>query len=67
MKYTIEIARFKDDGTYDVLHRASSNAIGPKWAKAKAQTLLQSYRGRGANGARITNHHGEEVYHWRGD
>jgi hypothetical protein len=60
MKYTIEIVLRGDDGTRRVLRRFASNAVSPVLAKAKGQILLR--RALDANGFRITNHRGEEIY-----
>jgi hypothetical protein len=65
MKYTIEIVRYNDDGTRNVLHRFASNAISPTLVKAKAATLLR--RAPNANGFRISTHRGHEIYNWRKD
>jgi len=63
VKYTIEIVRHDNNGTRKVLHRFASKAISPGLVKAKAETLLR--RARDANGVRITNHRGQEIYNWR--
>jgi hypothetical protein len=54
MKYTIEIVLHGDNGTRRVLRRFASKA------KAKGQILLR--RALDADGFRITNHRGEEIY-----
>ena len=66
MKYTIEIVRHDDDGTRKVLHRFASDANSPVIVKAEATRLLRR-RAREANGVRITNHRGLEVYNWRAE
>jgi hypothetical protein len=62
MKFTIEIVRTVSGEGEDVLHRTIVDEISPKRAKAKADQLLGGWRGRGASGARILNHQGEELY-----
>ena len=62
MKFTIEIVRSVTGGREDVLHRTTVDEISPKRAKGKADQLLSGWRGRGASGARILNHQGEELY-----
>ena len=63
MKFTIEIVRNKA-GEVEVLHRATIDAISPKWAKGAAANLMRAWRHRGADGARIVNRAGEEIYRW---
>jgi hypothetical protein len=65
MKYTIEIVWHDDDGTRKVLRRFASKAVSLPPVKAKGQNLLR--RARDANGFRIANHRGEEIYSWRKD
>ena len=66
MKCVVEIVRFDDDdGAYKVLRRFASYSINHKAAKGKAGTLLR--RTKDANGVRITNLRGEELYRWRKD
>jgi hypothetical protein len=65
MKFTIEIVRAASGEGEGVLHRTVVDEISPKRAKAKADQLLGGWRGRGASGARILNHHGEELYRTR--
>ena len=65
MKYTIEIVRLVDDGTHRVLPRFASRAVNSELVKAKAEILLR--RALDANGYRIANHRGEEVYCSRKD
>lgn len=62
MKFTIEIVRAGAGGREDILHRTTVEEISPKRAKGKADQLLGGWRNRGASGARILNHHGEELY-----
>lgn len=61
MKFTIEIV-CNLDGALTVLYRSAVEGISPKWAKTKATTLLDAWRPRGANGARVLNRNGEELY-----
>ena len=65
MRFTIEIVRLNDGGSVRVLHRSVVDGISPKWAKTKATTLLDAWRPRGANGTRILNRHGEQLYSWQ--
>ena len=65
MKYLIEIFQYDDDGAPKLLHRFASDAETPRGAKRKAEVLLR--RLRGANGATITNHRGQELFNWRKD
>lgn len=65
MKYTIEIVRHDDDGTRKVLRRFASKAMNPSAVKAKGQLLLR--RAQDANGFRIADNRGEEIYSWRRD
>ena len=60
MKYTIEIFWLGDDVTHRVLRRFASKAVSSELVKAKAEILLR--RALDANGYRIANHRGEEVY-----
>ena len=62
MKFTIEIIQYDDDGTRRVLHRFASNSTTPARVKARAESLLR--RARGANGIRITDQRGQELYNW---
>ena len=66
MKFTIEILRIGDD-CVEVLNRAEVHAIGPKWVKTRAQELLKAWKERSANGARVVNQTGQQVYYWRED
>ena len=61
--FTIEIVRSKA-GEVEVLHRTTIDAISPKWAKGAAVNLMRSWRHRGADGARVVNRAGEEIYRW---
>jgi hypothetical protein len=63
MKFTIEILRAAE-GVEQVLSRSVFRAISPRGAKNKAQILLSSWKARGANGVRILNGSGQELYHW---
>jgi hypothetical protein len=63
MKFTVEIFRMDAAGV-SVLHRSAMDGISPKWAKTRATTLLNAWRHRGANGVRVLNAKGEEVYNW---
>lgn len=65
MKYLIEIFQYDDDSVPKLLHRFASDAESPLGAKRKAEVLLR--RLRGANGATITNHRGQELFNWRKD
>lgn len=65
MKYLIEIFQYDDDSAPKLLHRFASDAESPFGAKKKAEALLR--RLRGANGATITNHRGQELFNWRKD
>jgi hypothetical protein len=67
MKYTIEIVRIEGDTDMQVLHRSMIDAISPKWARSKAQSLLESWKSRRANGAVVLNSNKEQVYSWRED
>jgi hypothetical protein len=67
MKCTIEIVRFGAGTEVEVLVRSVIYVINPRWAKAKAQALLDAWKPRGANGAVILNHNLEQVYRWRED
>lgn len=62
MKFTLEIVRLGAGGHESVLHRTTVDEISPKRAKGKADQLLNGWRGRGASGVRILNHHNEELY-----
>jgi hypothetical protein len=66
MKFTIEVLRIGDESV-EVLNRAELNAIGPRWDKARAQELLRTWKKRGANGARVVNKAGQQIYYWRED
>ena len=66
MRLIIEVVRFGDTGE-EVLHRAKVNVISPKWAKTRAQRLINEWKPRVANGARIVNAAGQQVYNWRED
>ena len=66
MKFTIEVLRIGDD-TEKVLNRSEFDAIGPKWVKTRAQGLLKDWKQRSANGVRIVNRAGKQVYYWRED
>jgi hypothetical protein len=63
MKFTIEILQIAE-GAEQVLYRLGLRAISPRWAKNKAQVLLSSWKARGANGVRILNGSGQELYRW---
>ena len=64
MRFTIEILRADECMHSKVLFRSAVEGISPKWAKTKAAALLGAWRNRGANGARILNRNGEELYSW---
>jgi hypothetical protein len=66
MKFTIEVLRIGDKSV-EVLYRAGVSAIGPRGVKTRAQELLKAWKTRNANGARIANQTGQQVYHWRED
>jgi hypothetical protein len=51
----------------EVLDRVEFRAVGPKWVKTRAQELLRTWKGRSANGARVVNQAGQQVYYWRED
>jgi hypothetical protein len=63
MKFTIEILRVTEE-VEQVLYRLGLRTISPRWAKNKAQILLSSWKARGANGVRILNGSGQELYRW---
>jgi hypothetical protein len=65
MRFAIEILRADERTHSKVLFRSAIEGISPKWAKTKAATLLDAWRNRGANGVRILNRSGEELYCWR--
>ena len=64
MKFVIEITRGADPEA-TVVHRSIIDAISPKWAKSTAATLLKAWKHKGADGIRIINHSGQEIYRWR--
>lgn len=66
MKFTIEVLRIGDDSV-EVLNRTEFQAIGPKWVKTRAQKLLRVWKIKSANGARVFNQTGQQVYYWRED
>jgi hypothetical protein len=66
MKFTIEVLRI-GDGSVEVLYRTEFQALGPKWVKTRAQELLNAWKQRSANGARVVNQVGQQVYYWRED
>ena len=64
MKFTIVITR-RDGDEEKVIRRSNVNVLGPKGAMTAAMALLKSSKNQGANGARVLNRAGEEVYHWK--
>jgi hypothetical protein len=54
MKFTIEVLRI-GDGAEEILARSEHDAIAPKWMKTRAQTVLNAWKKRGANGIRVLN------------
>jgi hypothetical protein len=65
VKYTIEILRISSIGEPNVLHRESAITVAPRWAQSRAEQLLKKHRQRGANGIRITNPRGQQLYRWQ--
>jgi hypothetical protein len=63
VKFTIEIVRAKA-GAVEVLIARRSMRSARKWAKGAAANLMRAWRHRGADGARIVNRAGEEIYRW---
>jgi hypothetical protein len=66
MKFTIEVLRI-GDGAKEILGRSEHDAIVPKWMKTRAQAVLNAWKKRGANGIRVLNRGGQQVYRWRED
>jgi hypothetical protein len=61
MKFKIEIARM-DGASSRVIYSATVDEMSPRRARMKAAALLDLYRGRGANSARVFNDKNEELY-----
>jgi hypothetical protein len=61
MKFSIEILRISDNKAR-LLHRVWIEASSPEEAMAKAVDLLDSWRHSRANGARVRNQVGNEIY-----
>jgi len=55
------------DGAEEILARSEHDAIAPKWMKTRAQAVLNAWKKRGANGIRVLNRGGQQVYRWRED
>jgi hypothetical protein len=66
MKLIIELLRIGNE-TMEVLTRAEVNVISPKWAKARAHMVLNSWKQRNANAVRIVNREGAQIYYCRED
>jgi hypothetical protein len=64
VKFVIEITRGSDHET-TVAHRSTIDAISPKGAMSAAISLLKTWKHKGADGARITNRAGQEIYRWK--
>jgi hypothetical protein len=62
MKFAIDFLPIRD-----VLEQSKVNVIGPRWAKAQAQRLMNEWKARGANGVRIVYYTGHQVHYWRED
>jgi hypothetical protein len=66
MKFTIEVLHI-GDGAEEILARLEHDAIAPKWMRTRAQAVLNAWKKRGANGIRVLNRGGQQVYRWRED
>jgi hypothetical protein len=64
VKFLIEIVRAQQGAEMGVLHRVAVDEMKLKRVQFRAETLLSIWRKRGATGARISNHRGEELLSW---
>jgi hypothetical protein len=62
MKFIIEILRISDLEKARVIHRAPIEAISAERARAATVMLLESWRKRRANAARVRDQKGDEIY-----
>jgi hypothetical protein len=66
MKFIIEVLRI-GAGAEEILAQSHHDAIAPRWMKTRAQAILNAWKKRGANGVRVLNRSGDQVYRWRED
>jgi hypothetical protein len=57
--------RRRADGSSEVIHQNSVEAISPMRVKAMAERDLQAWASRGANAVAIYNHKSEKLYEWQ--
>ena len=62
MKFTIEIYSTAGDGSEWLLHRTTVVAINPLGARKEAIHLVAEWKRRRANGARVLNAQGQQLF-----
>lgn len=66
MRFSIEIYTVSPDGAEGILHRESVDTINLVDARKEAERLFASWKKRNANGARVLNSEGQEIFRLAG-
>jgi hypothetical protein len=64
LRFSIEILRKALDGSSEVIHRMTMEAVAPKRVKATAVRELDGWTSRGATSVAIYNQSFQKLYEW---